>query len=130
MGQGLSMSVRRCSALTADEQAELYEFSNSLMAETREAFLNHVSLQDLAFIFRTGPEKQLVGISLWRTVDSDHPWVKIIVQGALIFYFILFYFRNLVFFSPIYYYSLQNVQGATASSSVVYLGANRGMQAN
>jgi hypothetical protein len=46
---------------------------------------------DLAFIFRekseSGAKKavgRLVGLSVWRTMDTDNSWVKVIVQGPKI----------------------------------------------
>jgi hypothetical protein len=86
MGLGVSVEVRRCSELSADELRKLYAFGNELMAETPESFFNHTQLQDLAFIFREkGPSRRLVGLSMWRTVPAGDPWVKVIIQGLFSF---------------------------------------------
>lgn len=91
MGLGVSVEVRRCASLSEDEMRQLYGFSNELMAESADSFLNHMEQYDLAFIFReksstSGAKKavgRLVGLSVWRTMDTDNSWVKVIVQGKL-----------------------------------------------
>ncbi len=94
MGLGVSVEVRRCASLSEDEMRQLYGFSNELMAESADSFLNHMEQYDLAFIFReksesgtSGAKKavgRLVGLSVWRTMDTDNSWVKVIVQGPKI----------------------------------------------
>jgi len=64
----------------------LYEFSNSVMEENFETFINHVLLHDVVYLFRRQSDGALVGFSCWRHVDwsSQHGGhIKIIVQGKL-----------------------------------------------
>ena len=98
MGLGVSIEVRRCDSLSEDELRKLYAFSNEQMAETSDSFHNHTEQFDLAFIFRekssAATSGRLVGLSMWKTMDTADSWVKVIVQGAAPQFIYYYYYHH------------------------------------
>jgi len=71
------------SSLSHDESQRIYEFCNSLMAESFESFHCHVSLHDVVYLFRKKDTNELVGVSYWRNRTTQNPHIKVILQGKL-----------------------------------------------
>jgi len=75
---------RRDTASIKDEELEyIYHFCNSIMQESFEGFVNHARLYDFLFLFKAKKDDQIVGVSLWRCVETGSPWVRVIIQGKL-----------------------------------------------
>lgn len=89
--------------VSARELESMYKFCSSLMEESKDGFMNHTKLCDLAYLFQERSRKTrqaqaqahpqeadatfgsdpLVGVSLWRVANTRDARVKIILQGKL-----------------------------------------------
>jgi len=72
-----------CASLDASQTQRIYEFCNSLMEESFESFHRHVSLHDVVYLFYKKETRELIGVSYWRHKDTQHPHIKVIIQGKL-----------------------------------------------
>eukprot|EP01119_Soliformovum_irregulare_P013519 TRINITY_DN3605_c0_g1_i2.p1 TRINITY_DN3605_c0_g1~~TRINITY_DN3605_c0_g1_i2.p1 ORF type:complete len:181 (-),score=24.06 TRINITY_DN3605_c0_g1_i2:310-852(-) len=79
----LTITTKRVEELTRDECREMFSFAKNLMAEEWERFMDHVSIQEIVYIFRTTKEKELVAFSFWRVKNTPNSRTKVIYQGKL-----------------------------------------------
>jgi hypothetical protein len=81
--RGLSVETKDPRRMLSNELKLLYEFSNFVMEETFDTFINHVLLHDVVYLFRRQSNGELVGFSCWRHVNLSGENIKIIIQGKL-----------------------------------------------